>query len=133
MSDTINGEEQNETEDLNSFSKSALARHLEQRGLEFERLQLSLSNMRDAGFFVYKAELRSPNEKSTEWLCILKGVGPDGPKIAFNSGGTFFTALLGAGRRLRGGLLEWHEDSYPPDDIEERLAYMHENQTWILY
>jgi len=124
-----------ETSELNEVdvSEAAITRHLKHRGLELERIVLGLTNLRDDGLITYKLELRAPSKKSTEWLCIIKALGPDGAQIAFNSGGSMFSTLIGVGRRMQGGVLEWHEDSYPPDDFPERLAYLTKNATWILY
>lgn len=113
--------------------QAIINRHMQQRGLELERLQIGLSNLRDAGRFVYKVELRAPNKKSSEWLCLIKLADVDGAQIAFHSGGAMLATLLGVGRRLMGGTLDMHEDGYPPDDLSERLAYMHKNETWMLY
>ena len=112
---------------------AAVERHMQRRGMELERLQLGLLNLKSQGRFVYKVELRAPSTKSGEWLCLMKMVDPDGAHIAFQSGGSMLATLLSAGRRIQGGALEWREDEYPPDDADERLAFLHKNSLWLLY
>lgn len=117
----------------NEVPVSALKRFYEQSGKDMESLRLSLSNYKDAGQYVYKVELRAPSAKSVEWLCIVKMMSEEGVFIAFNSGGSFYAALIGLASRLRAGKLEWHDDSYPPEDHAERLAYLHKNETWLMF
>lgn len=112
---------------------SALARHYEGVGQSVEALRLGLKNLKDREVYVYKLELRSPNAKSVEWLLLSKAYTPEGPRIAFTSGGSMYSALDNFGRRLRGGVVDWVDDNYPPDDWVERLAHIVKNQTWIVY
>lgn len=128
-------DDQTEFEELaeEQIPEVAVRRHLERRGGEIELLTLLLNNLRDKQEFVYKVELRAPNKKSSDWLCLIKMVSPDGNHIAFSSGGSMISALTGVARRLRGGSLNWNHDDYPPDDIDERLAYFHKNVKWLWY
>lgn len=114
-------------------TQAAISRHLETMGRELEALRLGLDNLKGRGLYVYKLELRAPNTKSTEWLLLVKALDDEGAKISFTSGGSMFATLGNFSRRIRGGAVDWHEDSYPPDDWVERLAYSHKNATWLVF
>jgi len=104
---------------------AAINRYYRDLGKRLENLRLSLQRRRNDGVFVYNIQIRWPNVKNPQYLSIIKAVTDDGPVVAFNSDGAWFSALLGIESRLRAGKLDWLKDNYPPDNWSEIAAFLH--------
>lgn len=104
---------------------AAVNRYYRDLGKRLENLRLSLQRRRQDGIYIYNIQLRWPNPKNQQYLAILKAVTDEGPVVAFNSDGAWFSALLGIESRLRAGKLDWLKDDYPPDNWVEVAAFLH--------
>jgi len=114
-------------DDTIEVGKAAVVRYYADMGRRLEYLQSGILNSRAVGEYIYQAQVRYPTKRNDSHLVILKRLTPDSPQIAFSGGSGLIDALATTGARMRSGSLEWMQDDFPPDEWEERLAWMHKN------
>ena len=104
-------------------------------GADVEALAEGLRWLPDRLPYVYNIQARAGVSDEQDVLLLVKGVGEEGPEIAFHTGRTMVEALLSYPARLRAGKVKFKPDDFPPSNYEEIAAYVnrtveHSRATW---
>lgn len=101
------------------YARRVTERYMLGLGEDIEALMECLRWLPGRQPYVYQIQLRAPMRDQQDWLMLIKGVGEEGPVIAFHSGRTPAECMLTYPPRMRAGKLTWREDEYTPDKYPE--------------
>ncbi len=104
-------------------SQAAMQRIFFAMGARLESFGQSVRWDRHDKVLVYNVQLRAAIREQQDVLMMVKGVGPDGPVIAFHSDRTMIDCIESWPARLNAGKISWKEDEFPPKNYQQIMIY----------